>query len=125
MRQAYAHEAHLILKSAADELAPGEAITAALHGDQDHEPPHPLAAHHTATTRDGETLSLRILFATAPDKVDTVRDRIDSALAAGHFTGPDGTTTHWQPLTSGCTRIAPDDRPQARHLLTPSHAETT
>jgi hypothetical protein len=91
-----------------DERAPDHAIAAALGGQ---------AAHHTATTRDDTGLRLRILFATAPDRVDEIRDRIDAALAAGHFTGPDGRSAGWQAVSSGCARIVPEDRPQARQLL--------
>jgi len=115
MRQAYAHEAVLILDG--DERAPGGAVTAALCGQVAHEPPCPLAAHHTAAAREGAELRLRILFATAPDRVDEVRTRIDNALGAGSFTGPDGATTRWRTISSGCVRIAPEDRDQARRLL--------
>lgn len=117
MRLAYAHEAVVILAPEADERAPGGAITVALCGALEHEPPCPLAAHHTAASeRDGE-VTLRILFATAPDHADDVRDRIDAALRAGTFAAPDGTTTHWRLIRSGCVRIAPEDRAHARRLV--------
>jgi hypothetical protein len=117
MRQAYAHEAVLILPLAGDDRAPGGAITAALCGELEHEPPCPLAAHHTAAARDGEELRLRILFATPPDRAEEVRARIDAALENGSFTGPDGTTTRWRTVRSGCIELATEDRPHARRLL--------
>jgi len=115
MKQAYAHEAHLILEG--DDRAPGGAITSALCGALDHQPPCPLASHHIDAVREGEGVRLRILFAVPPNKVDEVRTRIDNALAAGVFTGPDGTTTHWRTLDSGCTRITREEFPHARRLL--------
>ena len=105
MRQAYAH--HAVLLSEGDERAPGAAITVALCGHWKHEPPCPLAPHHTAVTREGGTLRLRILFATEPDHVDEVRRRIDAALAAGD----------WRLIESGCARIDASERDHARRLL--------
>jgi hypothetical protein len=105
MRQAYAHQAVVI--STGDERAPGGAITLALCGSWEHEPPCPLAPHHTAVTREGDTLRLRILFATEPDHVDEVRKRIDGALAAGD----------WRLIESGCARIDASERDHARRLL--------
>jgi hypothetical protein len=117
MRQAYAHEAVLILPPAGDDRAPGGAITAALCGELEHEPPCPLAAHHTAAARNGDELRLRVLFATPPDRADEVRDRIDAALEHGFFTGPDGATTRWRTVRSGCIPVAAEDREHARRLL--------
>jgi len=115
MRLAYAHEAVLILDG--DERAPGGAITTALCGELAHEPPCPHAAHHTAAAREGDELRLRVLFAAPPDRVDEIRGRIDAALGAGTFTGPEGGTTRWQTLRSGCVPIAVGDREHARRLL--------
>lgn len=115
MRQAYAHEAILILDG--DDRAPGGAITTALCGALAHEPPCPLAAHHTAVAHEGDELRLRVLFAAPPDRVEEVRGRIDAALGTGSFTGPEGGTTSWRMLRSGCVPIAPGDRDQARRLL--------
>ncbi|GAB1641610.1 hypothetical protein KRMM14A1259_20330 [Krasilnikovia sp. MM14-A1259] len=106
-----------MLESDADDRAPGGAITTALCGHWAHRPPCPLAAHHTATTRDGDELHLRILFATAPDRMDEVRERIDAALAAGQFTGPDGAVSRWRCVESGCVRLVPEELPHARRLL--------
>jgi hypothetical protein len=117
MRQAYAHEAVVVMDDDGDDRAPGGAITVALCGAVAHDPPCPLAAHHTrAEPRDGE-LHLRILFAAAPDRVDEVRGRIDTALGAGAFAGPDGHSSRWRLVRAGCANVRPDERAHARRLL--------
>jgi hypothetical protein len=92
VRRAFAHDAVVTLAPGGDERAPGAAITVALCGHWEHEPPCPLAPHHTgATPGPGGELRLRVLFAAAPDDEAEVRGRIDAALAAG---GLD--TTRWE-----------------------------
>jgi hypothetical protein len=113
MRQVYAHEAVVVLAVGADSRAPGGAITVALCGALKHDPPCPLAAHHTLF----DLGRVRVLFATEPDRADEVRSLIDTALAAGSFTGPDGDTSHWELVRSGCVAVAPGDRDHARRLL--------
>jgi hypothetical protein len=81
MRHAYAHEAVLLMPPDSDIRAPGGAITVALCGHVDHQPPCPLAPHHTGADRVGDEVHLRILFATEPDNETLVRERIDRALA--------------------------------------------
>ena len=98
MRQAYAHDAVLVLAAGTGAGGPGEAIAAALGGS---------GPHDTAAAPDGDRLHLRILFAVAPGQVDAARDRIDAALAAGD----------WELVSSGCARIAAGDRDRARRLL--------
>jgi hypothetical protein len=117
MRQAYAHEAVLVMGDGGDDRAPGGAITVALCGALEHEPPCPVAAHHTAVRHDGDKLRLRILFATAPHRVDEVRERIDDALGTGAFTGPDGRTVRWQLVRAGCVNVEQGERAHARRLL--------
>ncbi|BCJ41462.1 hypothetical protein GCM10010168_55390 [Actinoplanes ianthinogenes] len=97
MRQVYAHHATVVLDAGADPAAPDALITEALRG----------ASHHTARSVEGDRLRLRVLFATAPDRVDAVRSTIDAGLAAGP----------WRVLESGCARLDPAERPQARQLL--------
>lgn len=117
MRAAFAHDATLTITSGGDDRAPGAAITVALCGRLEHEPPCPLAAHHTAAERRDGRLHLRVLFATAPDRVDEVRDKIDEALGAGTFRGPDGEPSRWQLVRAGCTEVSTGERPHARRLL--------
>lgn len=117
MRQAYAHEAVVVLPEGADTRAIGGAITVALCGALEHEPPCPLAAHHTAAVESDGEVRVRVLFTADPARVDDIRDRIDAVIEAGTFTGPDGTTTRWRPMKAGCVRVAPADRDHARRLL--------
>ena len=74
MREAFAHDAVLEMSEGADERAPGGAVTVALCGALDHEPPCPLAPHHTdATADDDGAVRIRVLFAAEPDDEDRVR----------------------------------------------------
>ncbi len=67
MREAFAHEAVLVMEPDANVRAPGAAVTVALCGHWVHEPPCPLAPHHVgAEEHDGE-LRVRIVFAAEPD----------------------------------------------------------
>jgi hypothetical protein len=98
MREAFAHTAVLDLAAGADVRAPGGAITLGLCGAWEHDPPCPLAAHHTAAERDdgdGE-VRLRVLFAAEPADEAAVRERIDAALRAGEVVGPDGVLSRWR-----------------------------
>jgi hypothetical protein len=116
MRQAYAHDAVLDMAPDADTRAPGAAITVALCGHWDHEPPCPLAPHHTAADRVGAEVRLRILFATAPDQEDLVRRRIDAALSGGELSGPDGVTTRWRLRDSRTGELTPAEADHAERL---------
>ena len=58
----------------------GGAITIALCGHWDHTPPCPLAPHYVTALPDGETVSVRILFATEPSNERRVRSLIAEAL---------------------------------------------
>jgi len=96
MRRAFAHEAVLVLEPGADVRAPGAAVTVALCGHWDHEPPCPLAPHHVSARKDHDAeLRVRILFAAEPDKEGEVRYLIEQALA-GQLKFPDGFATSWQ-----------------------------
>ena len=101
----------------ADLGAPGAAITAALCGHWDHQPPCPLAAHHTRAERVGDQVHLRTLFATEPDAEHVVRQRIDHALSGGQLHGPNAmTTTHWQLRTSQRSEVTADEASHAERL---------
>jgi hypothetical protein len=120
MRQAYAHDAVLIMSPDGDTRAPGGAITVELCGRIDHEPPCPLAPHHTHAERAGDEVRLRILFATEPGRSGRVRLGIDRALRAGAFAGPDGTTTSWRLRESRPGAITPAERDHATRLTNPA-----
>jgi hypothetical protein len=116
MRHAFAHEAVLVMQQDADLRAPGAAITAALCGHWDHQPPCPLAAHHTRAERVGDQVHLRTLFATEPDAEDIVRQRIDHALSGGQLQGPDAVITRWQLYTSRPGEVTADEASHAERL---------
>jgi hypothetical protein len=89
-KQAYAHDAVLLMAPGGDERAPGGAVTLTLCGSWSHEPPCPLAPHHTAVSRTGDGLRVRVLFAAAPRDEERVRALIDAALRSGGAPTPDG-----------------------------------
>ncbi|WP_163161248.1 hypothetical protein [Arthrobacter sp. Alg241-R88] len=91
----YVHEATLRLDTDADAAAPGAAITVALCGSWEHPPPCPLAAHHTAVQQEGQSVTLRTIFAADPRQEAEVRRRIDAALATGALARPNGALSRW------------------------------
>jgi hypothetical protein len=115
-RQAFAHDAVLALESGGDERAPGGAITLALCGTWSHEPPCPLAPHHTDARRGGDEVTLRILFAAAPDDEARVRALIQNALARGDGEDPDGARTSWRLLRSGPSPVRAEEHDHAERL---------
>jgi hypothetical protein len=118
MRGVFAHEAVLRMAPDADVRAPGGAVTAALCGSWDHQPPCPLAPHHSHADRVGGALHLRILFAVEPESESEVRQRIDRALEAGETSGPDGTPTQWQLRSSHPSAVTGDEEDHAERLRT-------
>ena len=117
-RAAYAHDAVVILDADGDPRAPGGAITVALCGHWDHEPPCPLAPHHTDATPAGDdTLRLRVLFAAEPADEERVRSLITEALSSGRLTGPDGRITRWMVQSSGASSVRPDEADHAARLV--------
>jgi hypothetical protein len=115
MREAYAHDAVLAMGPDEDDRAPGGAITTALCGHWEHEPPCPLAAHYTGATRDGDEVHLRILFATDPEHENEVRRLIAETLAAGTFAGPDG-PARWRLVETGGGVLTPEEADHAARL---------
>jgi hypothetical protein len=117
-RAAYAHDAVFVLDAGGDSRAPGGAITVALCGHWDHEPPCPLAPHHTDATPAGDdTFRLRVLFATDPADEPRVRALIEQALSSGRLTGPDGRVTRWMVKSSGASGVRPDEADHAARLI--------
>ena len=116
MRTAFAHDAVLTLEDG-DEQAPGGAITAALCGSWSHEPPCPLAPHHTAVARSGDELTLRLLFAAEPDDELRVRGLVDEALARGEGDTPDGSRTTWRLVRSAPSAVRPEETEHAGRLI--------
>ena len=90
----FVHEAAIDLADGADPRAPGGAITVALCGHWEHEPPCRWP-HHTDTTAEGHGHVVRTVFTAAPEEEAAVRERIVGALEAGEQAGPDGQVSHW------------------------------
>jgi hypothetical protein len=116
MRQAFAHEAVLIMEPGADVRAPGAAVTVALCGHWDHQPPCPLAPHHVSADDNGGELRVRVLFAAEPSTEGQVRHLIGQALS-GQLTFPDGFTTPWRLRTSRPSEVWPEETDHAEHLI--------
>jgi hypothetical protein len=116
VRQAYAHDAVVVLEPDGDVRAPGGAITVALCGTWDHEPPCPLAAHNTAVERVGDDCYVRVLFVAEPADETEVRRRVDAALRRGNVTGPDDRVTHWRLVSSQHSPVRDDETEAARQL---------
>lgn len=117
MRQAFAQEAVLLMEPHADVRAPGAAVTVALCGHWDHEPPCPLAPHYVGADEgdDGE-LRVRILFAVEPDKEARVRRLIEQALS-GQLKFPDGFAAAWQLHATWPTEIPAAEAGHAEQLI--------
>jgi hypothetical protein len=116
MRQAFVHEAIVVMPPDADTRAPGAAITVELCGHWEHEPPCPLAPHHTTAERVAGEVLLRTLFAAEPSAEEVVRQRIESALSRGRLAGPDGTATSWELRTSRPSEVTTGEADHAARL---------
>lgn len=116
MRQAFAQEAILLMEPYTDVQAPGAAVTVALCGHWEHEPPCPLAPHFVSADEDDGELRVRILFATEPDKEREVRHLIEQALS-GQLKFPDGLATAWQLRASWPSEISAEETGHAECLI--------
>ncbi|MBO9554946.1 hypothetical protein [Cellulomonas sp.] len=116
MRTAYAQTAVVALAPGADLAGPGAAVTLDLCGSWDHEPPCPLAPHHTAVEDVDGLAHLRILFAAEPADEAEVRDRIGRALAGGAVDGPDGRTSRWTLVSTASDDVTADEEEHAARL---------
>jgi hypothetical protein len=117
MRQAFVHDAVVTMESGNDVRAPGGAITVALCGHWDHEPPCPLAPHSTNAQRSGEQVLLRVLFAAEPAAETEVRGRIEVALRQGSLVVPDGGTARWQFHSAQPGLVLPEEAGHAEQLI--------
>lgn len=117
MRQAFVHNAVVTMAADGDVRAPGAAVTVALCGHWEHEPPCPLAPHRTDARRSGDQVRLRVLFAAEPAAASEVRHRIEAALSDGALTGPDGGTTRWQLRSAQPGLLRDDEAENAERLI--------
>ena len=104
------------MESEQDLRAPGGAITVALCGSWEHEPPCPLAPHHTSAERDGDVVRLRVLFAAEPADEPEVRRRIADALAAGQVLTPGGDLARWRVASEGSSEVRPEESDHGQRL---------
>jgi hypothetical protein len=116
MRLAFAHEAILVMESGTDDGAPGAAVTVALCGHWDHEPPCPLSPHFVHVARAEEELHVRVLFAAEPDDESEVRRRIEEALG-GQWLYPEGFTRTWQLKSCRPSHVVPEETAHAERLI--------
>ncbi len=116
MREAFAHEAVLWMEPDADVQAPGAAITVALCGHWEHEPPCPLAPHFTSAERSGRAVRVRTLFVVEAASEPEVQQRIRTALAAGQLAGPNGKLSSWELCESGDSAVLPSEVSHAARL---------
>ena len=117
LREAFVHDAVVAIEPGCSPNALGGAITIALCGHRDHEPPCPLAPHYVTNFPKGETVALRVLFATEPVNEQRVRSLIGEALAAEQLTGPDGRVATWQLRSASPGVIRPDEEDHAADLI--------
>jgi hypothetical protein len=95
----YVHDATVYLAEGADPRAVGGAITVALCGTWDHEPPCRWP-HHTDIAAAGDGHVVRTSFMAEPRDEPVVREKIAAALESGEQAGPDGQVSRWT-LKSG------------------------
>ena len=115
-RKGFAHDALLSMEPDADDRAPGGAITIALCGSLEHEPPCPLAPHHTRAERAGEEVRLRVLFAAEPNEESRVRAMIDDALVEGTGATPKDGTVSWRLVGTRASEVRPEEQQHAARL---------
>lgn len=116
-RRAYAHDAIVRLAPGGDPDAIGGAVTVALCGHWEHEPPCPLAPHHTRATVVDDSVEVRILFAADPGEEARVRGLIEGALTSGRLTGPDGRASAWTVTSSAASPVRSDEADHAAGLV--------
>ncbi len=119
MRQAFAHQALIEIPDGGDERGPGAAVTVALCGHWEHEPPCRVPHRSDmASTDDG--LLVRVLFACDPADEGAVRASVDQALAGGELPVPapdDAEPTRWRLLRSAPAEISDADSAVAARFV--------
>jgi hypothetical protein len=116
-RTAFAHNAVVAMRDGGSPNALGGAIAKALCGGWDHQPPCPLAPHYVSNVADGETVSLRVVFATEPANEQRVRALIGDALASGQLTVPDGGIATWKMHSASAGVLRADEEDLAADLI--------
>ena len=116
MREVFAHEVIVAMGPDQDVRSLGAAITAAICGHWQHEPPCPLAPHHSRAERRGPDVVVRTLFAVEPDQEQEIRNRITAAMSAGSLLGLDGLATVWTLRRGEPSPVRANESDQAERL---------
>ena len=118
--RAFVHEAELELGPDGDERAPGAAVTVALCGHWEHEPPCHVPHRSDVSTRGQGGLGLRVVCVCPPSDEERVRTGISAALAGGMLPvpGPDGRAgeTRWTVLYEAPGAPSRDDEAAATRM---------
>jgi len=117
VRVAYAHDAVVHMERDADMSILGAAVTVALCGRWEHDPPCPLAPHHSRAERFSDVVRVRILFAAEPEWEAEVRRLITAVLSGGRLVGADGEATCWQLHSSQPGTVSPEEADHAERLI--------
>jgi hypothetical protein len=116
-RKAFAHDAVVAMRDGDSPNALGGAIAKALCGGWDHQPPCPLAPHYVSNVPAGETVAVRVVFATEPVDEQRVRALIGDALATGQLTVPDGGVAQWELHSASAGVLRADEEDLAADLI--------
>jgi hypothetical protein len=106
-REAFVHQAELLLREGTDPAAPGAAVTVALCGHWEHEGPCRWP-HHNAIDSDRVPARFRTLFVADAVEEQAIRELIVHAL-----TGAAG----WSLATTGARAVEASERDLARRLV--------
>ncbi len=90
----YVHEVRVRLGPDGDPAALGGAVTTALCGHWQHDPPCRWP-HESSVRVDGDLVVVTTTFTADPAEEQEVRRRLDEALAVGSLAGPDGRVSRW------------------------------
>ena len=107
VRQAYVHEAELVLAEGLDPAAVGAAVTIALCGSCDHEPPCRWPNNHDIDARPVPAV-FRTLFVADPRDEPEIRERIEQALVEAN---------EWEVRSMRARAVASDEQELAARLL--------
>jgi hypothetical protein len=105
-REAFVHQAELLLRDGIDPGAPGASVTTALCGHWEHDGPCRWP-HNNAILVDGAPARFRTLFVADPADEQAIRGLIVDAL-----TGAAG----WSAISFGARPVAASERALARRL---------
>jgi hypothetical protein len=119
MRHAFAHQGLIELLDGGDERAPGAAVTVALCGHWEHEPPCRVP-HRTDVAATPDGLAVRVLFACDPADEPAVRGSIEEALGGGELPVPapdEAPPTRWRLLRSAPGDVSDADSAVAARFV--------